>query len=106
MAMIARRPVLVSWQKATCSWSASPAEPLSLWGVANTLVTVVTLLVPSRSGMNQDRIQAYCLPGYGAGPPAHAAARPGGPLGKPYGQGLPAFRPPSIQRFSVIRTDR
>ena len=46
--MIARSPVLASWQKTTCSWSASPAEPLSLRDVANTLVTVVTLLISSR----------------------------------------------------------
>ena len=46
--MIALSPVGVSWQKTTCSWSASPAEPLSLWDVANTLVTVATLLIPSR----------------------------------------------------------
>src|SRR6516162_2897771 len=48
MPMIARSPVGVSWQKTTCSWSASPAEPLSLWDVAKTLVTVVTLLTLSR----------------------------------------------------------
>ena len=47
--MIALSPVWWSWQKTTCSWSGrSAAEPFSLWGIANTLVTVATLLIPSR----------------------------------------------------------
>src|SRR6266849_2734551 len=47
MPMIAFSPVWWSWQKTTCSCSGR-AEPFSLWGIANTLVTVATLLIPSR----------------------------------------------------------
>src|SRR5580704_2564289 len=57
MPMIALSPVGVSWQKTTCSWSASPAEPLPLWDVANTLVTVATLLIRPGSSLNRDRIK-------------------------------------------------
>ncbi len=55
--MIALSPVGVSWQKTTCSWSASPAEPLPLRDVANTLVTVATLLIRPGSSLNRDRIK-------------------------------------------------
>jgi hypothetical protein len=55
--MIALRPVRVSWQKTTCSCS---LEPFPRGDDANTFVTVVTLLVPSRSGLNRDRKPAYC----------------------------------------------
>src|SRR5271157_5790845 len=48
MPMIALSPVRWSWQKTTCSCSAAPGRPSSLWGIANTLVTVATLLIPSR----------------------------------------------------------
>src|ERR1700678_3894729 len=47
MPIIALSPVRASWQKTTCSCSAR-AEPSSRWGIANTLVTVATLLIPSR----------------------------------------------------------
>jgi hypothetical protein len=56
--MIARSPEWWSWQKTTCSWPVgprfcpwapvSPTAPFSWPGIANTLVTVATLLVPSR----------------------------------------------------------
>ncbi len=46
--MIALSPVWWSWQKTTCSWSAGPGRPFSVWGIANTLVTVATLLLSSR----------------------------------------------------------
>jgi hypothetical protein len=59
--MIALSPDRLSWQKTTCSWSARPvppgfvhpgqtgqAEPFSLGGIPNTLVTVATLLISSR----------------------------------------------------------
>src|ERR1700759_2984489 len=54
MPMIALSPVWWSWQKTTCSCSARPAScvsraaPFSYGGIANTLVTVATLLIPFR----------------------------------------------------------
>ena len=48
--MIALSPEWWSWQKTTCSW-ARPAvcgAAPSWWGIANTLVTVATLLIPFR----------------------------------------------------------
>src|SRR6266496_6122354 len=53
MPMIALSPVWWSWQKTTCSWSARQvgcvpgAAPFSS-GIANTLVTVATLLISFR----------------------------------------------------------
>jgi hypothetical protein len=70
MPMIARSPVLVSWQKTTCSWS--PGEGPSLWGIANTFVTVATLLIPSRlcsAGIGIKRIACPAV-----GPPRGARA--------------------------------
>jgi hypothetical protein len=61
--MIALSPVWWSWQKTTCSWSAGPGRPFSLWGIANTLVTVATLSSRPGSSLNRDRNQAYCLRG-------------------------------------------
>src|SRR5580692_1674787 len=54
MPIIARSPVRASWQKTTCSCSAR-AEPSSRWGIANTLVTVATLLLPSRFPVEPDK---------------------------------------------------
>src|ERR1700733_3340375 len=61
MPMIALSPVGLSWQKTTCSWSAAPAGPLSLWDVANTLVTVATLLLSSRILVEPGSEPAYCV---------------------------------------------
>src|ERR1035441_7769615 len=73
MPMIARSPELLSWQKTTCSWSdgpgvcppawGPPAVLFSLWGIANTLVTVATLLIPSRLLADRGSGLAYCLRG-------------------------------------------
>ena len=73
--MIALSPVRWSWQKTTCSWSAGPGRPFSLWGIANTLVTVATLLLSSRLLVEPEsessvlRAQAH---GPGPGMPAEA----------------------------------
>src|ERR1700722_11535103 len=85
MPMIALSPVGLSWQKTTCSWSASPAGPLSLWDVANTLVTVATLLISSRVLVEPGSETSVCPRGQGAGKvpgrgpeaPARAAWRSG-----------------------------
>src|ERR1035437_8299886 len=73
MPMIARSPELLSWQKTTCSWSDSPgvcppawgppAVLFSLWGIANTLVTVATLLIASRILADPGLGLAHCLRG-------------------------------------------
>src|SRR5271166_2114089 len=95
MPMIALSPVWWSWQKTTCSWSAGPGRPVSLWGIANTLVTVATLLVPSR-----------LLVGPGSEP---SVLRPAGPLAG--SQGMPAgtrrarcvpYRPVTDGRDDVV----
>src|ERR1700750_3244447 len=53
MPMIALSPEWWSWQKTTCSW----------WGIANTLVTVATLLIPFRFLVEPGREPAYCVHG-------------------------------------------
>jgi hypothetical protein len=49
--MIALSPEWWSWQKTTCSW----------WGIANTLVTVATLLIPFRFLVEPGSEPAYCV---------------------------------------------
>src|SRR5882672_10191895 len=60
MPMIALSPEWWSWQKTTCSW----------WGIANTLVTVATLLIPFRFLVEPGSEPAYCVHGVAAGSPA------------------------------------
>src|SRR5215475_8375487 len=77
MPMIALSPVRWSWQKTTCSCPAcsnwarpagcvSGAAPFS-WGIANTLVTVATLLIPFRFLVEPRSEPAYCVRGVAAG---------------------------------------
>src|SRR5215469_12349443 len=71
MPMIALSPVWWSWQKTTCSNWARPAGCVSRaapfsWGIANTLVTVATLLVPFRFFVEPRSEPAYCVRGVAA----------------------------------------
>src|SRR5579863_8576329 len=96
MPMIALSPVGVSWQKTTCSWSASPAEPWSLWDVANTLVTVATLLISSRILVETGSKQAYCVRGRTA---RTVQLRP---AASPYAIGLSGLRRASGQALDAL----
>jgi hypothetical protein len=56
--MIALSPEWWSWQKTTCSW----------WGIANTLVTMATLLIPFRFLVEPGRNQGIACTGGAPGP--------------------------------------
>ena len=71
----------LSWQKTTCSWSAGPGRPFSLWGIANTLVTVATLLISSRLFVEPgSQPSVWPAPGPRAGSSGCPKRTPGSPI--------------------------
>src|SRR5580704_5959543 len=100
MPMIALSPVRWFWQKTTCSWSARPADgvpgtaPFSSWGIANTLVTVATLLIPSRLLVEPGSEPGYCVRGL-------ASRMPGCPEKRGKGWGVP-YWPVTHSRDDVV----